>query len=399
MEQKAPKGDRITGKKASADSYMPFYEFLLYDPLYREMKDKAKILYSFLRKKTADWKLLTEKTEAGEEGFTQSYRDDNGEIYVIADNSELAIILQCHPNRVKDQKDELKRFGLLDEVPRFNESGNKLAPYLYALEPKEDSITERWMYIEEMKKLRSDIRKENQEKAEKHKAKKAEKSTNEADSQSNQQNVGWSNSQNVSQSNQQNVSKNINLKGLNSTSEGVKDNPNLKEIDPINILWHLDMPMHIKNKIKIMIADKSINLSVKQVQEIGDAYNYQISNKYIKPDCEADDLTGINDKEFRWTLEKMLLTVPGHEIGSMRAIIDKWVKLAYDFKVKKGTRFLYDWLEDGQSEETKQEIQKDDPFSSYPKRDFSKYVFSRKKDFDAYQEELMASEDYEDLPY
>ncbi len=102
QEIKVEKGNRITGKKASAERYIPFHEFLLFDPKYREMKDKAKILYAFLRKKSLDNESYTNKYEEGEEGFTRSYRDENGEIYIIADNSELSIILQCHPNRVKD---------------------------------------------------------------------------------------------------------------------------------------------------------------------------------------------------------------------------------------------------------------------------------------------------------
>ena len=52
-EQLVKSGKRITGRKASADKFIPLYEFLLFDPTYREMKDKAKILYSFLRNKDA----------------------------------------------------------------------------------------------------------------------------------------------------------------------------------------------------------------------------------------------------------------------------------------------------------------------------------------------------------
>src|SRR3954470_16672303 len=92
QQQKAEKGNRITGRKASAERYIPFNEFLLFDPLYREMNSKAKILYAFLRKKSMDNEEKTQKFEEGEEGFTKSYRDENGEIYVIADNSELSII-------------------------------------------------------------------------------------------------------------------------------------------------------------------------------------------------------------------------------------------------------------------------------------------------------------------
>src|SRR4051794_36008010 len=185
QELKVEKGNRITGKKASAIRYIPFNEFLLFDPKYREMKDKAKILYAFLRKKSLDNEHYTYKHEEGEEGFTRSYRDENGEIYVIADNSELSIILQCHPNRVKDQKDELKIYGLLEEVPQFQKASR-----LYILTPKEDQLSERWNYIEEMKQLRAETEKINTEKFKKYKEKKKLKKTSaDEESSHNSQNV------------------------------------------------------------------------------------------------------------------------------------------------------------------------------------------------------------------
>ena len=60
-EQVVKSGKRITGRKASADTFTPLYEFLLFDPTYREMKAKAKILYSFLRKKTLYFEKITEE--------------------------------------------------------------------------------------------------------------------------------------------------------------------------------------------------------------------------------------------------------------------------------------------------------------------------------------------------
>ncbi|MFP5116128.1 hypothetical protein ACSU64_27860 [Bacillaceae bacterium C204] len=227
LDLKAPKGDRINGKKASANQYIHFYEFLLYDPLYRGMSEKAKVLYCFLRKKAVNNKNLTELKEAGDEDVTRSYRDKNGEIFVIADNAELSIILQCHYNRVKGPRDELKAYGLLEEVPQFQK-----ASHLYVLTPKEDTLAETWLHIEEMKVLRQKIKDENKAKAEKRKAKlekEAKESSNEADFSNNQQNASYNNQQNVSYNNQQNAGQIINLKGSKSLSKGLNNNLNSLE--------------------------------------------------------------------------------------------------------------------------------------------------------------------------
>jgi hypothetical protein len=262
-EQKAPMGKRITGKDASATASMPFYEFLLFDPLYREMKDKAKILYCFLRKKSETWEYLTKQYEAGEEGFTKSYRDDNSEIYVIADNSELSIVLQCHPNRVKDQKDELKRYGLLEEVEQFQS-----ASHLYVLKPKVDDLTEKWAYIEEMKQLREETQKINKQKAEKHKAKKH-----------NSQIVSYDNSQNVGYNNSQIVSKNLS-KGFKDISKSLKDSFNLSIQEtslPIPIQKTLvdRIDRLIEYKIKVIDIDNHFQAVKEAYTEV--EYNFVIA--------------------------------------------------------------------------------------------------------------------------
>ena len=280
QEIKVEKGNRITGKKASAERYIPFHEFLLFDPKYREMKDKAKILYAFLRKKSLDNESYTNKYEEGEEGFTRSYRDENGEIYIIADNSELSIILQCHPNRVKDQKDELKHYGLLDEVPQFQKASR-----LYILTPKEEQLTERWTYIEEMKQLRAKTEKSNKEKFKKHKEKrKSEQSSNTNDSCHNSQNVSYNNSQNVSYNNSQNVSK-IYLKGFKSTPEGFKSTFNLSISEDIE---KAELPIKLKqtliNKIDrliefdIQISDIDLHFNANKDTHKEAEYNFVLDN-------------------------------------------------------------------------------------------------------------------------
>lgn len=270
IEQMAPKGQRINGKKASATRYIPFYEFLLFDPMYREMKDKAKILYAFLRKKSMDNEEKTQKYEEGEEGFTRSYRDENGEIYVIADNSELSIILQCHPNRVKDQKDELKRYGLLEEVPQL-----KAASYLYVLIPNEDQLTDKWTYIEEMKTLRAETQKVNKEKFKKYKEnKESKKSSVDKGSVHNQQNVSYDNQQNVSYHNQQNVSK-IYLKGFKSIPESLKPTLNLSiEETTLPIAIQITLKNQIDRLIEYNIKISDIEIHYHAVSEIYNESEY-----------------------------------------------------------------------------------------------------------------------------
>lgn len=290
QELKAPKGNRITGYSASATRYIQLNEFLLFDPLYREMKDKAKILYAFLKKKTVDNKDRTEKFEAGEEGFTKSYRDENGEIYVIADNSELSIILQCHPNRVKDQKDELKLYGLMDEVPQF-----QTASHLYLLTPQEDQLTERWQYIEEIKELRHKTQEENKKKAEKSKEKKAQKKEETHNSQNvsyeihendNSQNVSYDNSQNVSYNNSQIVSKNQS-KSFKSTLESFKPTLNLS-IQESGLKDALKKTLEdridrlIEYKIKVSDIENHFN-AVEEIYWISE-YNYVLA-------CLLDQMT------------------------------------------------------------------------------------------------------------
>lgn len=361
QELQVAKGTRITGKKASAESYMPLYEFLIFDPTYRKMKEKAKILYSWLRKKTADnekkYKDYMESLENGETPSkgTESYLDKNGEIFCLADNAELSIILQCHPNRVKDQRDELKRYGLLEEVPRFNDAGHKLSSAWYVLEPNPETLSERWAYIEEVKELRETLKEENQKKKDKHLAKKkaeskikeeteaqkgAEKIPQEAysdkDSETNQQNVSWPNQQNVSWSNQQNVSKSKS-KGSKSNLNSLNNTLNLSIKEEIK---NTSLPKHIKKSLSSKI-DRLIEFKI-NVFDI-ELHFHAVHEKF-------------NEQEYAFVLNNLLdkmTTKPQIFAAVMNDWLDRNRKKQNQFAEKKKnnttairTEKLPDWFEE-----------------------------------------------------
>lgn len=276
QEQLVGNGKRIKGRKASADKYIPFYEFLLYDPTYREMKEKAKILYSFLRKKAAYFEERTEAYEMaianGEESIgTKSFRDENDEIFCLADNAELSIILQCHYNRVPDFKKELKKYGLLDEVPQLNTANR-----LYILEPT--NIAGSWTYIEDIKELRTKIKEENKAKFEKRKSKKQEKKTSETvHPDSNSQNVSCGNSQNVSYGNSQNVSK-TKSKGFKSNLKSLNNNLNLSISEEIE---NTSLPINLK-KLLINKIDRLIEFNINIIDV--ELHFYAVREKFTEPE-------------------------------------------------------------------------------------------------------------------
>jgi hypothetical protein len=252
-EQLVKSGKRMTGRKASADKFIPLYEFLLFDPTYRDMKDKAKLLYSFLRTKTLYFERITEVYEMsianGEEPVgTKSYRDENDEIFCIADNAELAIILQCHYNRVPDFKKELRKYGLLDEVAQLHKSNR-----LYVLEP--EGIADSWNYIEEIKEFRAKIKEENKTKAEKQKViKQLSKSV---EPHSNSQNVNNDNSPKESCDNPQNASKNK-YKDLKSNIKFLKSTVNLSIHEEIE---HTSLPINLK-RLLLNKMDRLIEFNI-----------------------------------------------------------------------------------------------------------------------------------------
>ena len=299
QEKKADKGQRITGRKASAERYIPLFEFLLFDPTYREMKEKAKILYCFLRKKSLDFEQKTEAYETaianGEDlTGTKSYRDENDEIYCIADNAELSIILQCHYNRVPDFKKELHKYGLLEETPQKDRPNR-----LYILEPTE--LAERWSYINEMIELRTKIKEENKAKFEKRlaakKAKKEEVATKTKGSDGNSQNVGYGNSQNVSK---------YQSKGFKSTLKNFKSTFNLSISDDIQ---NSALPIPFKK-----VLDKRIDRLIEFDINISDIELHHNAVKEVYP-----------ENEYAFVLDN-LITKMQFKPNSFASVMDDWLK-------------------------------------------------------------------------
>jgi DNA-binding PadR family transcriptional regulator len=153
--------------------------------------------------------------------------------------------------------------------------------------------------------------------------------------------------------------KNINKKEIYINNKINKNhNSNLNHIDIYELLWDTDLPMTLKQRIKIMIRNNEINLQPNQLLEIEDAYKYQISKGFIIPDCSLDDIEAINDFEFTNTICKMLTTVKN--IYNMRGMIKEWVEQAYTYKkdqyatVSFGTiknPVFYNWLEEDSQNE------------------------------------------------
>lgn len=126
-----------------------------------------------------------------------------------------------------------------------------------------------------------------------------------------------------------NNTKGNNTKG-NNTNKNLNLNP--KEVDTYEILWDSKIPQTLKNRIKVMIANKQISLSSEQILSIEDAYHYQIKKSYVIPDCDIDYTGALNDYEFSNTVAKMLETVK--DIHNIRGLIQEWVQLAFEHKLE-----------------------------------------------------------------
>lgn len=121
---------------------------MMFDPIYKELSEKAKILYSFLSSKIPYFEMQTELAESGMEG-TKSYRDENNEIYLLAGNTELIYILNCSESTLIRVKKELKEFSMLHEEPMFQKANR-----IYPLKPSK--LTDRWTNINEIINMRNE---------------------------------------------------------------------------------------------------------------------------------------------------------------------------------------------------------------------------------------------------
>ncbi len=255
---KNAQGNKISGKQATKDAYIKLFEFLMFDQNYRTLSPNAKILYSFLRNKinyftniTTATELALEEAAANGETLkgTKSYRDSDGYIYCIADNTELEYLLNVAESTLTRIKAELHVAGLLLEVPTKNKANR-----LYPLEPSLDDLQEKWQYIQEINELREKKKIAAAERAQKHAEKKrkaaaekkAQKLADKQKKSSNKQNESYSNKQNESYGNKQNESKKeLNLSELEPSPSHLEP----KYLSIINRLNNTDL--HDTTKIVI----------------------------------------------------------------------------------------------------------------------------------------------------
>lgn len=140
-----------------------------------------------------------------------------------------------------------------------------------------------------------------------------------------------------------------NQRTLNNTSS-IKISPNNNNLylnlNTLDTLWNVKLPMELKQRIKVRIYENKLTLTSKQILEIEEAYFHQLEKGYIKPDCDKDDPSAINDYEFSLTVTKMLDTVS--DIKNIKGLIQAWVLKAYDYKggnVADNIIKFYNWLE------------------------------------------------------
>ena len=276
-------GNRISGKKASAERYIPFYEFLLFDPLYKEMSDRAKTLYTFLRSKVKDFEHKQEQYESGE--GTKSYADDEGNIFILADNTEIEYILNASEPTVIKVKNELTDFGLLEQT-KVKDKANRL----YILEPS--ILSEHWAWINDVKKLRSEKAAKNEEKAKKRRRNKEEK----APESGNSKNLGYGNSKNLGYGNSKNISKSKSKYKSKLTLNTSKNTLNLSIIDSEEIQNFLSKH-----------GDRLTDSKLQAIQELHEIYKHIGDMVFINKTVEALERSKSNFKGYlNKSLEKYI---------------------------------------------------------------------------------------------
>ncbi|MCC2483682.1 replication initiator protein A [Bacillus pacificus] len=336
---KNAQGNKISGKQATKDAYIKLFEFLMFDQNYRTLSPNAKILYSFLRNKinyftniTTATELAIEEAAANGETLkgTKSYRDSDGYIYCIADNTELEYLLNVAESTLTRIKTELHVAGLLLEVPIKNKANR-----LYPLEPSLDDLQEKWQYIQEINELREKKKIAAAERAQKHAEKKrkaaaekkAQKLAEKKQKISNKQNESYSNKQNESYSNKQNESKKeLNLSELELSSSHLEP----KYLSIINRLNTTDL--HDTTKIVIQRnIDRMTDNKLDIIVDLFELYKTELStvefNAVIARVLKAQIKTS-----FRGLLEKSIKT----EINTKSSesnnnpvrseIVPKWLK-------------------------------------------------------------------------
>ncbi|PEE20774.1 hypothetical protein CON95_27150 [Bacillus toyonensis] len=308
---KNTQGTKISGKNATKDAYIKFYEFLMFDQNYRTLSPNAKILYSFLRGKinyfTNITKAVEEAAANGENiSGTKSYRDNEGYIYCIADNTELCYLLNTAESTLGRVKKELHIAGLLLEVP-VKDKANRI----YPLEPSLDDLQEKWEYLQDIKELRDKKKEAAAQRAKKHaekkkqiaEKKKATKLADETTNNSNIQNESYGNTKNESYGNIQNESKlELNLSKLELNSSKL-------ELNNLSIINRLK-DINLNDTTKIVIQqniDRLTEDKLNIILELSDVYKDALS----EVDFTAVIARVLKSKiktSFRGLLEKSLQT-------------------------------------------------------------------------------------------
>src|SRR5699024_2625815 len=92
--------------------------------------------------------------------------------------------------------------------------------------------------------------------------------------------------------------RNIESKKNSIKEKSIKEtnnlNLNLEEENNSNIediIWNLEVPMPLRQKIKTKIKANELHLTVNQILDIENAYHYQISKGLVIPDGNNDDDT------------------------------------------------------------------------------------------------------------
>lgn len=325
-QQDVKQGKKISGRKANADRFIPLYEFLMFDPVYRQLSEKGKILYCFLRNKSNYYKDQTEKNEEGMEG-TRSYRDEAGDIFCIADNAELIYILNVAESTLIRVKKELAQFGLLLEDP-VKDKANRI----YVLEPAE--LADQWIYVNEINNLRAARKEESKAKKEKYKkqVKVVKKSVEILLTPGDLQNESYGNLQNERYGDLQNESNNISKGFINQSNSPIK---------PKYLSIYKEIEKSNSDLLKGILIDK-----------IDKLYEYQIRISDIEVHFKAAIEKGYSSNEYSHVLNS-LLSEMSEKPRSFAAVMFDWLKRnrsdeAPDKKEIKPVRteIIPDWLKD-----------------------------------------------------
>lgn len=141
-------------------------------------------------------------------------------------------------------------------------------------------------------------------------------------------------------------------------TKDINPNPNLeeeeKEKNIYDILWDLKIPKDLKIKIKTLIKNNEIEITEGQLQDIQDAYVYQVFNELIIPNADMDDPDYLNDYKFSQSVVKMLEQVKN--IENMKGLIKSYCLNAFsfyrsrllesDYSENKNPNLDFDWTSD-----------------------------------------------------